>query len=168
MNAMTLTKSLAAPALSVLVLCGCISASAETPPQSSGDLVGVASVIDGDTIEIRGKRIRLNGFDTPERGSMCGQTNVYQAAALTLSDFIGSRNVECAVMGTDQYDRSIATCSVEGADLGTYMVENGWGRDWPRYSDGKYAADETSARAAGNGLWGLDCDDGLWGDRNYD
>ena len=31
------------------------------------DLQGVASVIDGDTIEIHGARIRLNGIDAPEK-----------------------------------------------------------------------------------------------------
>lgn len=29
-------------------------------------LVGVASVIDGDTLEIRGVRVRLYGIDAPE------------------------------------------------------------------------------------------------------
>lgn len=168
MNAVSLTKYMAGPLVCALLLSGCLSAVAEKEPQPSGELVGVASVVDGDTIEIRGTRIRLSGFDTPERGSMCGQTNVYQAAALALSDFIGSRNVECAVSGTDQYDRTIATCSVKGTDLGTHMVQNGWGRDWPRYSDGKYAADEKAAREAGRGLWGLYCDDGVWGNRKYD
>lgn len=168
MSAGSLTRTLVGSALSTLMLTACLSAAAEKPPQSSGDLVGVPSVIDGDTIEIRGTRIRLNGYDTPERGSMCGQTNVYQAAALELSDFIGSRNVECEVTGTDQYDRSIATCLVKGTDLGSHMVQNGWGRDWPRYSDGKYAADEKAARADRRGLWGLSCDVDLWGSRKYD
>ena len=29
-------------------------------------ITGVASVIDGDTIEVHGQRIRFNGIDTPE------------------------------------------------------------------------------------------------------
>ncbi len=34
-------------------------------------LVGVASVIDGNTIEIHGQRIRLHGIDAPESGQHC-------------------------------------------------------------------------------------------------
>lgn len=132
------------------------------------EIVGTASVIDGDTIEMHGKRIRLDGFDTPERGSVCGRINVYQKAALALSDFIGSRTVTCEVSGEDGRGRSVAQCKVGEESLAEYMVENGWGRDWPRYSDGAYADEEKRAREAGTGLWGLACPDDLWGTRNYD
>jgi len=153
----------------VLLLSACSSeVEAKAVPRSADTIAGTASVVDGDTIEIHGKRIRLSGFDTPERGATCGAVNVYEKAAFALSDFIGERTVTCDVAGADQYDRLVATCSTGGTDLGDYIVKLGWGRDWPQYSHGKYADEEQSARAAKAGLWGLDCPDDLWGDRTYD
>lgn len=42
------------------------------PARSAGPIIGRATVIDGDTIEITGKRIRLHGVDTPESWQTCG------------------------------------------------------------------------------------------------
>jgi endonuclease YncB( thermonuclease family) len=168
-----LRQSLAA-VLAALTLGACEQEAAIAQPepqpeeteQASG-LAGIASVVDGDTIEIHGTRIRLSGYDTPERGARCGDTNVYQRAANELSDFIANRTVACVPTGTDEHQRTVATCSVNGTDLGDYMVSQGWGRDWPRYSHGAYAEEEASARSASRGLWGLSCPADLWGNRNY-
>jgi hypothetical protein len=50
--------------LAVLVL-------TQSPVSAADDLAGQASVIDGDTLEIRGTRIRLWGIDTPESSQFC-------------------------------------------------------------------------------------------------
>nr|WP_321512664.1 thermonuclease family protein [uncultured Hyphomonas sp.] len=123
-----------------------------TETDRRADIAGTASVIDGDTIEIHGQRIRLSGFDAPERGARCGAINVYQKASLALADMIGMRTVTCISLETDRYGRIVATCSVNGVDLGHELVRNGWARDWPQYSQRAYAQDEVSARAAGRGI----------------
>ncbi len=38
------------------------------PAVALADMTGQASVIDGDTIEVHGTRIRLHGIDAPESG----------------------------------------------------------------------------------------------------
>ncbi len=152
--------------LLVLTLSGCARETAAQAVRGS-DIAGVASVIDGDTIEIHGTRIRLSGFDSPERDKRCGEVNVYQRAANELDQFIAGRTVSCTASGTDRYDRTVATCSVNGTDLGEHMVNEGWGRDWPRYSHGAYADEEAAARSASRGLWGMSCPADLWGARSY-
>ena len=129
-------------------------------------IAGVASVVDGDTIDIHGERIRLSGFDAPERGRRCGTVNVYQKASNYLGDAIGRRTVTCNVTGTNG-NRLVATCYVGGTDLGNVMVASGWARDWPRYSHRAYADEEANARRSKAGIWGLSCPDDLWGNRNY-
>ena len=51
----------------------------------------------------------------------------------------------------------MATCAVDGADLGGLMIRAGWALDYARYSGGHYADGERTARAAGAGIWATDC-----------
>lgn len=148
----------------VVSLIAAVSAASAQPAPTQ--IVGVASVTDGDTIEIHGARIRLDGIDAPESGSMCGGVNVYQRSSLALSELLGQRTVTCAVSGQDRYGRSIAQCSVGGDDVATRQVEAGWARDWPRYSNGSYQEAELVARAERRGVWASECPE-IWGNRDY-
>jgi hypothetical protein len=64
------------------------------------DFVGQASVIDGDTLEIHGIRIRLWGIDAPESSQLCRGDDSLQyrcgaQAANDLDTFIAGRPVNC-------------------------------------------------------------------------
>ena len=80
---------------------------AATTGSALADIAGKASVIDGDTIEIHGQRIRLHGIDAPESGQSCvadgERWRCGQKAAFALADFIGRSPVRCDGQGTDRY-----------------------------------------------------------------
>ena len=127
-------------------------------PALADDLIGQASVIDGDTLEIHGTRIRLWGIDAPESTQLCRGDDSLQyrcgaQAANDLDAFIARRPVNCLPMNLDQYGRTVATCSAGGADLGEWLVRGGLALDWPQFSKGRYDAAQRSAEHAGRGVW---------------
>ena len=99
------------------------------------DFVGQASVVDGDTLEIHGIRIRLRGIDAPESSQLCRGDDSLQyrcgaQAANDLDAFITRRPVNCSPLSLDPYGRTVATCSVAGTDLGEWLVRKGLALDW--------------------------------------
>jgi endonuclease YncB( thermonuclease family) len=119
--------------------------------------VGVASVIDGDTIEIHGQRFRLSGIDAPEAKQLCedatGQAyRCGQVAANALATFIGRQTVTCVKVDIDRYQRIVAECSVAGEDLGRDMVASGLAVAYRKYST-VYVPDEEAAQISQTGIW---------------
>jgi endonuclease YncB( thermonuclease family) len=90
------------------------------------EIAGRASVIDGDTIEIGGQRIRLHGIDAPESAQLCDLNgHAYrcgQQAALALADKFGEKTVRCAEKDVDRYGRTVAVCFVGGEDINRWMT----------------------------------------------
>jgi endonuclease YncB( thermonuclease family) len=124
----------------------------------ANDFVGQASIIDGDTLEVRGTRIRLWGVDAPESNQLCrgDDSNLYRCGAKAANDldaFIARRPVNCTPVGQDQYGRTVATCSVGRVDLAEWLVRNGLALDWPHYSKGKYASAQRDADRSNRGMW---------------
>ncbi|WP_225309040.1 thermonuclease family protein [Hypericibacter adhaerens] len=126
-------------------------------PAQSADLQGRPSVIDGDTIEIHGTRVRLFGIDAPESRQLCrdAQGKDYrcsQKAALALADHVGSSPVSCQPRDTDRYGRTVTVCYLGSEDLNAWMVAQGWAVAYRQYST-DYVPQEEAAHAAKLGIW---------------
>lgn len=122
---------------------------------------GVLRVIDADTFDVGGVRVRLFGIDAPEMGQPCtAQGREWDcgrwARDLVRNRFEGQR-ARCTQRDIDRYDRIVATCEVGGVDLGAALVSDGIAWAYRRYSD-IYDLDEKAAAVAGRGLWGFDVD----------
>jgi len=124
---------------------------------SSPAFIGTATLVDGDTIKIRGNRIRLFGIDAPERRQICindaGDTyRCGQVATEALRRKIGGRLVSCDHRGTDRYGRAISKCWVDDNSLNSWLVSQGLAVAYTRYSV-RYLPEEAYARVMGRGLW---------------
>ncbi|MDP3740655.1 MAG: thermonuclease family protein [Hyphomonadaceae bacterium] len=118
---------------------------------------GTASVIDADTLEIRGERIRLVGVDAPESGQKCLSSDKKfmrcgTIAANALDTWINKNPVTCEIEGKDRYGRSLAECKVRGTSVQEWLVVNGYAVAYRSYSTA-YVPAELKARKAKAGVW---------------
>lgn len=126
-------------------------------PQAVETILGRASVVDGDTIEIHGTRIRFFGIDAPEGRQTCTDRGnapypCGQRAAFALADKIGGRSLACEVVDQDRYGRSVATCRLGNLDLNDWMVSSGWALAYTEYSSA-YVDAQAAAQTAELGIW---------------
>jgi len=92
--------------------------------------------VDGDTIVCARETIRISNIDTPELGSHARCAAEAELAARA-KDFTATRLASGQVAlerdrhrPRDRYGRTLATVSVDGADLGEALVAAGLARRW--------------------------------------
>lgn len=118
---------------------------------SVGLVEGVATAKDGDDVIVQGIDMRLQGIAAPEDNGRKRQPGGPEATA-NLQKLVGGKNIACTPDGTKARGRPVVTCTIGGVDVGQLQVEQGFARDCPRYSKGRYAAAEQRARASGRDL----------------
>jgi endonuclease YncB( thermonuclease family) len=126
-------------------------------PAMAADITGIPRIMDGDTVEIENVKIRLSGIDAPETHQYCvdpagDRWDCGNTARDELVEHAGGKPWTCHISGTDRYGRSLAACDVDGEDIQSWLVRNGWALSFVRYSH-RYDADERAARDAQAGIW---------------
>ena len=108
-------------------------------PTSFKPFSGYAHVIDGDTIKIRGMKIRLAGINAPELDQPYGVKSKYEMVKI-----VKGKTIYVVPDGTTSYDRIVATCYVDGdVDIGAELIKRGLALDIPSFTGGKYTELET-------------------------
>ncbi len=138
------------------LLLACLAAHPGAAP-AWADSHGTVEVIDADTLDVGGVRVRLHGVDAPEAAQLCegpsgqawpcGAWAIAQARALWQG-----RDASCTLVETDRFGREVSRCAVEGQDLGAALVAAGAAVAYLAYSS-DYLPQERAAEAAGRGLW---------------
>ena len=115
-------------------------------------------IIDADTLEVAGQRVRLQGIDAPESARACRRTTGHryrcgESATQALRKRVDTGAVTCTIEGRDRYNRALGVCyAADGTDLNGWLVRQGYALAYRRYST-KYVPEEDQARAARAGIW---------------
>lgn len=115
-------------------------------------LLAEVTIVDGDTFDLEGTRIRVNGIDAPEFAQTCGKWRCGEDSLQMLDRLIQSGSVKCKGLGEDGYGRTIGVCTVNGLDIGAEMVRSGMAYAFVKYSD-VYIDQEAIARENRVGIW---------------
>lgn len=100
----------------------------------------VTHVRDGDTIEVVGVPVRLNGVAAPELGEPHGRE-----AKKFMLNLVAGKTVRCKLNGERSYDRVIGVCYLDGQDIGASIIAAGLARDCHWFSKGSYNSLNTAA-----------------------
>ena len=128
-------------------------------------VLGYAKIIDGDTIKINSKKIRLHGIDAPEKKQTCKKpyliigifsfTKSYSCGQVSTDKLIKKINnqiIKCKIKNVDRYNRLIGECYKRNENLNAWLVSNGYAVAYRKYSK-KYIPNERNAKNNNLGIW---------------
>ncbi len=125
------------------------------PSAGARALKGVAEVIDGDSMMVRGVEVRLHSLDAPELEQTCLDANgetwaCGEAARDALKAKVEGRQVVCQrALLASLY---VGDCKVDGERISAWLLKEGWAVI-DRRGSRRYAGFESKARRAERNLW---------------
>lgn len=122
---------------------------------------GQVRVSDGDSFVVAGQRVRLFGIDAHELDQNCTHADGREiACGVWARDWAEARFegrfATCRTLKYDQYERALATCQIDGEDVGETMLRAGIVATYPRETLRDYLDYEKEAQLLGRGIWAWD------------
>jgi len=114
-------------------------------------------VVDGETLRLGERVVRLHGLAAPERGARCGGArgeafDCGAAAAGHLAALVAGQPLLCRLRGRDGFQRALAVCEAAGREVNGALVAAGYALA-DGSGDPALAAREAAAWTARAGLW---------------
>ncbi len=124
---------------------------------ASGQDTGRPRVIDGDTFEIAGEKIRIRGVDTPEMKSKSEvERRAAQAAKDELERLLGT-GYSINRLGRDKYGRTVGEVYNRDGEIAEQLIEAGRGKAYlyklPKAKAEKLLQAQRRAQSKGIGIW---------------
>lgn len=120
---------------------------------------GYIKIVDGDSLEIGKRRIRLQGIDAPEYIQYCFKPNKKRySCGLRSKDYLEKMvkqshyQINCKVVGYDRYRRELSECFSQNKNLNLEMIKNGWAVAY-RTDNTDYLQAEKQAKSEKKGIW---------------
>ncbi|MBO04257.1 MAG: hypothetical protein CL731_04475 [Chloroflexi bacterium] len=117
---------------------------------------GATTVIDGRTLNVAGRTVRLWGMDAPDLDQTCiwGQKEIPcgRLAHGAMKDLIIGTSIRCQRKSTESGAEFIAVCFGDSYDIGVNMIHTGWAVAEAPTSN-VYRETEKKARSGKRGLW---------------
>lgn len=125
----------------------------EEAETASISLKGPFYAVDGDTLWIKGERLRLEGLDAPERAQTCTNAegrawDCGLAARTEMATMAGAANITCEGHARDRYHRLLVVCRDGDTNINARIVRLGLA-----VSYGGYRREERQARHERLGVW---------------
>jgi endonuclease YncB( thermonuclease family) len=115
-------------------------------------------VIDGDSLRMNGREIRLAGIDAPEYRQTCTDAagtawSCGKEARSALERLVQGGGVSCETAVEDRYGRALARCRGKAGDIAEALARQGWaeGARDTRFKEPTAAIAE--AKRAKRGVW---------------
>jgi endonuclease YncB( thermonuclease family) len=151
--ALLLTVAIGMPVVLSVVLPSNLFGSAPTDRHWRAEANAIR-IVDGETIGLGERIVRLDGVAAPARGDACrgASGDAFDcggAAAAALTRLVSGRAVACRIVGQDGFGRGLGQCDAAGMDLSRALVGGGFAVA----TGSALRSQEAAARQGAQGLW---------------